>query len=210
MPRLEGEIVRAIHAEVIDDAESRQPIAQVQIEQAARSLEQVAATGIIGGAARDASRAWALLAARPGAAPAENRAHFEAIYREAERSLITRPADRFTWYRLAYAATHLGRWLEAARALHMSIRTGAFDYDLMNARAQAIFVLWPYMDEAARRAAGDHMRGHWQWQPGGLAGIAWRMDADAIALAAARPYPDMRADLEARLVRIRRELGPPR
>lgn len=179
---------------------------------AARTLETIALHGHIARAAGDSSRAWAALADDPTQSGFA-RANLEAARRTAIRAVATAPGDSYAWYRLTFAAAGTLRFEEAAKALAMSIRTGPFDFSIMNARSRATLALWFFMDERDRPAAGIQLLRHWQWQPGGIAGHAYFDLSIPIALAIAAAYPEMAQDLEARLTRIRTELGenpPPR
>lgn len=210
--RLIDEIDRQLALASVDRIGIEERVPAEALLAAARTLETLAVRANVARAASDASRAWASLAEDP-TQTSFARANLEATRRTAIRAVSATPGDSYAWYRLAFATAGLVRFEEAARALAMSIRTGPFDYSIMNPRSRATLALWVFMDASDRQAASLQLFRHWQWEPSGIAGIAYFDRSIPIALAIAAAYPDMARDLETRFARIRTELGenpPPR
>jgi hypothetical protein len=210
-PRLAGEIRRQLHLANVERAEAGETLAPGTLERTAIALERIGAEGRIARASGDSARAWAVLASDPAQA-AFARANLEATRRNVTRALVEAPGDSFAWQRLAFATANTGRLGDAGRAVAMSVRTGLFDLNIMNPRSRAMLFLWPHLDETDRLQAGIQFLRHWQWEPGGIVGMAYFENAIPSALAAAAPHTALRRDFEIRFARIRAELGetPPR
>ncbi|HEY0835746.1 MAG TPA: hypothetical protein VGE72_17720 [Azospirillum sp.] len=199
LPRLEAEFSVLLARQPVLAAEAGTPVAPDLLANSARRLEDAAGRGLSVTAHDDAGRARIMLALYAGPATPQGQAELTAAAAVLRNGLAHAPAAPYVWNRLIYAEYARGRLREAAAVWRMASVTGPFDPELMARRIETGFVLWPYMDTAARDAFSRQLETHWRWNAGGLADLVDRFAMADVARRALAAYPEAAADLDRRL-----------
>jgi hypothetical protein len=187
-----------LRAPVMDLISYQEPVLAGDLYSLIASRELASGWVDAGATHDDMAAAYAVLASLKEPDSEAERALLQRALAETQASLARAPADPRGWARLAYLRTLLTAEpdRQAARALQLSLRTGAYERpDFLTLRLYLLLLHWPVMTDPERADAAGQMQLLWQEAPDDLVHLALKPGFTDRTVAALANAPRVQSEL---------------